>query len=243
MHKFFTSEFLNDEALIKGDDVKHAWKVLRLKVGDKVEVNDLNGNEYLGEIKKITKEEVVIGNLTHLDTTMESPIKITLFQGIPKGQKMELICQKSCELGVNKVVPLITERVVPEAEKEYKKLERLRRIILEASKQSKRSQIMEITEPKRISDIREEFKGLLIVPYEEERGLGIKSIESEVLKSEEIGIVIGPEGGFEKEEIEALKTLDGKIVTLGPRILRTETAGLVTASIIQYIKGDMGGKI
>lgn len=242
MHKFFTEDIKDGRAYIVGDDVKHAWKVLRLKVKDKVEINDLRGREYLGEIEVIDKERVVVKIGEEVHSSNESPVKISLYQGIPKGQKMELICQKATELGLYKVVPLITERIVPNSKDEYKKLDRLKRIILEASKQSKRTMIMDLLEPIGLNDIQKEGEDLIIVPYENAIGQGIRSFEEEIKRAEKIGIVIGPEGGFEEEEIKTLEGFGAKIVTLGPRILRTETAGLVTAAILSYIRGDLGGK-
>lgn len=245
MHKFFTEDIKDGYAYITGEDVRHAWKVLRLKAGDEVELNNLSGTEYTGVLEEITKDRVSVKITGESEKGNESPFEITLFQGIPKGQKMELICQKACELGCVRVVPLITERVIPDAGKEYRKLDRLKRIILEASKQSKRSRIMDITEPISIDEIEntKDLADILIVPYENAEGKGIKSIEGVIENAESAGIVIGPEGGFEEEEIKYLEKTGAHIVTLGPRILRTETAGMAVMSVLQYIRGDFGGKV
>ena len=160
---------------------------------------------------------------------------------------MDLIAQKATELGVKEITPVITERVVIKSEiGEYKKLDRWQRISLEACKQSKRSLIPIINSPIEFEKLLKLLGNmdLIVVPYENEEGYGIKNVfknlHTEVKK---VGIVIGPEGGFEEEEILKLKALGAHIVTLGPRILRTETAGFVCASLIMYEIGDLGGKV
>lgn len=244
MHKFFTEDIESELARITGPDVKHAWKVLRLKAGDDVLVNDLAGTDYLGRIRHVNKEEVLVDLISKSDKSNESPLQITVFQGLPKGQKMDLIVQKLSELGVVRLVPMLTHRVVPEVRNSYRKLDRLRRISLEAGKQARRSRLLEVAEPLALGDLSDELKNLdlVIVPYEEMSGAGIKSIESSILAATQIGLVVGPEGGFEDSEIEWLMEQGAKIVTLGPRILRTETCALSVVSILQYLAGDMAGE-
>ncbi|MDO5038765.1 16S rRNA (uracil(1498)-N(3))-methyltransferase [Clostridium sp.] len=249
MHKFFTpSEYVfGDYAKIIGDDVKHIYKVLRLSEGEEVVLNDCNGTEYLAKINEVTKSEVTLDIVKKLDLNNESNIEIVLFQGMPKAQKMDLIVQKGTELGITKFVPLITDRVDVKLKGDFKKLDRLNRIALEACKQSKRSIIPRVLEPIKINDLIKEIKefDLLIVPYENKEDFGIKSLMKDLDKNsiKRIGIVVGPEGGFEEAEIEKLKTEGAYIITLGKRILRTETAGFVATSLIQYELGDLGGKI
>lgn len=249
MHKFFTpSEYVfGDYAKIIGDDVKHIYKVLRLSEGEEVVLNDCNGTEYLAKINEVTKSEVILDIVKKLDLNNESNIEIVLFQGMPKAQKMDLIVQKGTELGITKFVPLITDRVDVKLKGDFKKLDRLNRIALEACKQSKRSIIPRVLKPIKINDLIKEIKefDLLIVPYENKEDFGIKSLMKDLDKNsiKRIGIVVGPEGGFEEAEIEKLKTEGAYIITLGKRILRTETAGFVATSLIQYELGDLGGKI
>lgn len=244
MHKFFTEDIESELARITGPDVKHAWKVLRLKAGDDVLVNDLAGTDYLGRIRHVNKEEVLVELTSKSDKSNESPLQITVFQGLPKGQKMDLIVQKLSELGAVRLVPMLTHRVVPEVRNSYRKLDRLRRISLEAGKQARRSRLLEVAEPIALSDLSDELKNLdlVIVPYEEMTGAGIKTIESSILAATQIGLVVGPEGGFEDSEIQWLMERGAKIVTLGPRILRTETCALSVVSILQYLAGDMAGE-
>lgn len=249
MHKFFVSKdnIKGDFASINGDDVKHIYKVLRLNVGDNIGINNCCGEEYLGEIISIDKSNVEVKLIKKLPINNESNLEIYLYQGFPnKPSKMDLIVQKSTEIGVRQIIPLITKRVVIKNESNNnKKINRWRKISLESCKQCKRSLIPEITMPIEFETLNSELEkmDLIIVPYEDQKDLGIKSVikSLEGMKINKVGIVIGPEGGFEESEIEYLKDSGAYIVTLGPRILRTETAGLVTSSIIMYELGDLGG--
>lgn len=254
MHKFFTSQnnITETQGIILGDDVKHIYKVLRLNEGEKVVLNDCEGTEYLGKINTITKSEVVVDIIEKLDINNESRVKIHLYQGLPKGQKMDLIVQKGTELGIYKFIPTITSRVDVKLKGEFKKLDRLNRIALEASKQSKRSIIPKVNEVVNFQEALNELRNmdLVLVPYENAENFGIKTLMKK-LKDEKvdldsiknIGIVIGPEGGFEEEEIETLKEQGAYIITLGNRILRTETAGFTATALVQYELSDLGGML
>lgn len=248
MHKFFVNknDINGDSAVISGDDVKHIYKVLRLQVGDKVNINNCEGEEFLGEIEEISKKQVIVKFIKKLPLNNESNVEVYLFQGLPKSAKMDLIVQKTTELGVKEVTPIVTERVVVKNELgEFKKIDRWCRIALEACKQSKRSLVPKINTPIEFRSLLEVLKqmDLIIVPYENAEGYGIKKVVNNIDKDsiKKIGIIIGPEGGFEESEIEALEKLGAHIVTLGPRILRTETAGFVCMSLLMYELGDLGG--
>lgn len=251
MHKFFTpKENINDlEGKILGEDVKHIYKVLRLAIGEKVILNDCEGTEFLGEISDLSKTEVTLKIIEKLNSNNESNLEIYLFQGLPKAQKMDLIVQKGTELGIVKFIPTITSRVDVKLSGEFKKLDRLNRIALEAAKQSKRSIIPIVTQPIDFARVLLEMKSmdLFIVPYENTENFGIKGVINELKEKNnlenihKIGIMVGPEGGFESEEIEKLKQEGAYIITLGSRILRTETAGFVATSLVQYELGDLGG--
>ncbi|MBS5986805.1 RsmE family RNA methyltransferase [Clostridium sp.] len=253
MHKFFTpAENINsNEGKILGDDVKHIYKVLRLSEGEEVVLNNCIGDEFLGKIKSISKTEVIIDILEKLDVNNESPIEIYLYQGLPKSQKMDLIVQKGTELGISKFVPTITDRVDVKLKGEFKKLDRLNRIALEAAKQSKRSLIPTVDEPISFDDVLGELEelDLFLVPYENAENFGIKGVIKDLRDSgrldnvKKIGIMVGPEGGFEEEEIERLKEKGAYIITLGSRILRTETAGFTATALVQYELGDLGGNV
>lgn len=254
MHKFFTEPHnINEtEGKILGDDVKHIYKVLRLSEGEEVVLNNCEGIEYLGEIESITKNEVIVKINKKLDINNESKVKIHLFQGLPKGQKMDLIVQKGTELGVAQFIPTITARVDVKLKGEFKKLDRLNRIALEACKQSKRSIIPQVKEVIDFDEAINELKNmdLIIVPYENAEDFGVKTLVRKLEKDNidletinNVGILIGPEGGFEETEISTLKEQGAYIVTLGNRILRTETAGFTATALIQYELGDLGGKL
>lgn len=248
MHKFFTPKelFTDTHAVITGDDVKHIYKVLRVTKGEKVAINNLCGEEFLGEIDEVNKQEVIVKIIEKLDTNNESELKVHLFQGMPKATKMDLIVQKGVELGISEFIPVITDRVDVKLKGEFKKLDRLNKISLEASKQSKRSHIAKVVEPIEFSKALEEMKkfDIVVVPYENATGYGIRSmvktIDAKSIKT--AAIMIGPEGGFEESEIQKLKDIGAHIVTLGPRILRTETAGFTCSTLLQYELGDLGGK-
>ena len=252
MHKFFTEphNISDDKGIIVGDDVKHIYKVLRLNEGEEVVLNNCEGTEYLGKINSINKSEVIIDIIEKLDTNNESDIKIHLFQGLPKGQKMDLIVQKGTELGINEFIPTITRRVDVKLKGEFKKLDRLNRIALEASKQSKRSIIPKVKEVINFDEAMSQLKDmdLVLVPYENAENFGIKTLMRQLREENvdlsyihNVGIVIGPEGGFEEEEITALSNQGAYIVNLGKRILRTETAGFTATALIQYELSDLGG--
>ena len=247
MHKFFTPAelFTDTHAVIRGDDVKHIYKVLRVTKGEKVAINNLCGEEFLGEIEEVNKQEVIVKIIEKFDTNNESNLEIYLFQGMPKASKMDLIVQKGVELGIKEFIPVITSRVDVKLKGEFKKLDRLNKIALEASKQSKRSHIAKILEPINFEEALNSMKemDLIVVPYENATGYGVKSMAKVIGDKDirKIAVVIGPEGGFEEEEIEMLKNIGAHIVTLGPRILRTETAGFTCSSLLQYEFGDLGG--
>lgn len=249
MHKFFVppENFGLDEAVIIGDDVKHIYKVLRLGKGEKISINNLNGKEFIGEIVNLTKEKVTVKILEQLDAICESNINIHLYQGMPKASKMDGIVQKGTELGVNKIIPLWTKRVIiRRGEASQSKVDRWKKIAIESCKQCKRNTIPTIEQGIDMKELYLRLKSydLIIVPYENSEDSGIKAVKEKLNEKEikNIAIIIGPEGGFETDEIEKLKALRGEIVTLGRRILRTETAGVIASAIIQYEFGDLGGE-
>lgn len=249
MHRFFVEDknIFDEKILIEGEDVIHISKVLRLCKGEKILVSNKRGNEYLCKIDELNKKEVICVILECIGNETESPLEIILFQGLPKAQKMDLIIQKCVELGITKIQPVISERVVIKVE--YKdisnKIDRWNRISMEAAKQSNRGIIPIVAEPVKINEAIDELKkmDLPIVPYEKEKARGLKDTLLEFKNAKKIGIFIGPEGGFSETEINMCIENNIIPVTLGPRILRTETAGFSALSIIQYEIGDMGGNI
>ncbi|SHJ75426.1 16S rRNA (uracil(1498)-N(3))-methyltransferase [Tepidibacter formicigenes] len=231
------------QCFIEGEDVKHISRVLRCNIGDKLEICDGNNNEYICEISNITKKQVFFNIAQKININRESNIKVKIYQGLPKGQKMDLILQKSTEVGVSEIIPVITKRSVAKIDgKKDKKIERWERIIYEAAKQSKRGIIPKVKGPLTFEEALLDMKNndLNLVPYEKEDSKSIKNVLKGV-NINSIGIFIGPEGGFEEEEIHELKNIGGISVSLGPRILRTETASIVVSSIVLYELSDLKG--
>ncbi len=241
MHRFYVDCFDGNGKTIDitGGDVNHIKNVLRLRPEDEIIIGDGAGNDYICRIKSIDKDRVtalicdVTRNVAELDT------RIILFQGMPKSDKLEFIIQKAVELGVYEIVPVITERTIVKIDKgkEGKKLERFRAIAASAAKQSGRGIIPEV---KPFMSFKEAlcFAGQLdmnIIPYENAHGMEYsRQIIKTIRGKKTLGIFIGPEGGFAKEEVEAAVSLGAKCITLGNRILRTETAGIAALSIIMF---------
>lgn len=248
MDRFFVEKknvnLENNTCLIEGEDVKHISKVLRCRVGENLEICDNDNNEYICEITNIDKSQVELNILEKVDIKRESDLKIKVYQGLPKGPKMEMILQKLTEVGVDEIILVETKRTVVKVDnkKEDKKIERWERIIYEAAKQSKRGKIPTLrgvlSFKEALADMKE--NDFNIAPYENER---TKSIKQAIkgLDINNIGIFVGPEGGFEDTEIQAIEEIGGQSVSLGPRILRTETASLVASSIVLYELSDLGG--
>lgn len=253
---FLEPEQLNsDRIFITGDHARHLAVVLRVKPGDPVTIFDGTGFQYSCTILKSHKKEVVAECISKEPCSAESPVSITLAQGLAKGEKMDLIIQKSTELGVNKIIPLITER---SQIRHTEKTGRWRRIALSASQQSGRSKVPHIDDPVSIDEFFsrqitpsarsyiEDIKGVTlgitanIIFSEEQKKRNLKQILSGLGTVSHITLLIGPEGGFSKDEVRTAVEKGFIDVSLGPRILRTETAPLSALSIIQYELGDMG---
>ena len=177
--------------------------MFRLKEGAVISINNCDGHEYIGEIMSTDKKEVLVNIREEISLNNESPIDANLFQGLPKSSKMDLIAQKATELGVKAITPVITERVIIKKEiGEYKKLDRWQRIVLEACKQSKRSLIPIVNSPIEFEDLLKLLKNmdLIVVPYENQEGHGIKNVIQNLHRRKKVGIVIGPEGGLRKKQ-------------------------------------------
>jgi RNA methyltransferase, RsmE family len=248
MSRFFINASAVDidakSIIISGDDVNHIKNVLRAVSGDKLVVSDGSGNEYTVCIDNIYKEKISATIIESYKNRTEPPIEVTLFQGIPKSDKMDTIIQKSVELGISKIVPVITERTVVRFDgiKDMEaKAKRWQRISLEAAKQCNRGLVPVVELPLKFDKALEASKeyALKLIPYEIEREIGIRNYLKDYSEGK-ICFYIGPEGGFTDNEID--KAIKSNIipVTLGPRILRTETAGAAVLSILMYELGDMG---
>ena len=247
MPKFFVKqEQVNEnkqEIKIKGTDVNHLKNVLRIKIEDKIEVCNLeNQQNYYCQVKEIEKECITEKILEKIMHTPESNVKVSVFQGLPKAEKMELIIQKAVELGVYDITPVEMKRcIVKLKEKDAdKKIQRWQKISEVAAKQCGRNIIPEIHSVISSKDIGNKILeyDVVLVAYEEEKIITLKEELLKLKQNEQdeikIAIVIGPEGGLENKDVEDWKENGAKVITLGKRILRTETVALQMLSIIMY---------
>lgn len=243
MHKFFVSSDQIQNKLVKiiGEDVKHISNVLRLQPLDKVIVCDKSvNNSYVAEIINMNKEYTECNIINKIIETTEPDVNIDLFQGLPKSDKMEYIIQKTIEIGVRNIYPVSFERCVVKLDKktEEKKLDRWKKIAEAAAKQSKRDIISNIENVINIENICQNIEkyDIILLAYENEQNNTLKYELQKLDKNKKlsIGVIIGPEGGLSEKEVDKLITAGAKCVSLGKRILRTETAPLVVLSDIIY---------
>lgn len=243
MQKFFVEEnqIENNKIYIEGTDVNHISNVLRLDKKEKIQICNKNTLEnYIAEIEEIQKEKIITNIVEKLQTIVESNVEIHLYQGLPKADKMELIIQKTTELGIYKIIPVDMIRCVVKLDEKdaKKKIERWQKIAEGAAKQSKRDIIPKIENKVKLKDLTDKIKeyDIFIVAYEEEKAKTLKQVlkKLENKNNYKIGILIGPEGGIDSKEIEILKENGAVIATLGKRILRTETAPIAMVSNVLY---------
>lgn len=249
MPKFFVKqEQVNDgKIVIENQDVKHIRNVLRAKVGEKLEIcNSETGENFLCSIFEFSEDKIWCNIEQKIQEETESNVKVTIFQGLPKADKMEYIIQKSVELGTYDITPVDMKRCVVKLDEKNakKKIERWQKISEVAAKQCGRNiipQVNSVINVKKLCEIIENYD-IVLVAYENEDDNSLKNelsqikdkIEDNQNKEFKIGIVIGPEGGLEKHDVESLERSGAKIITLGKRILRTETVSLNVLSIIMY---------
>lgn len=239
-HFFVTPAQVKEVSIfVEGSDVNHMRNVLRMRIGEKVTVSDGNNKQYLCEVERYEETEAVLHIIEEQQVDTELTSKIYLFQGLPKQDKMELIVQKAVELGVYEVIPVSTRRAVVKLDekKAKKKVERWQQIAESAAKQAGRGYIPTVAAVQSFKEALETAKELdvVLIPYELAKGMQeTKEIISKIQPGQSVGIFIGPEGGFEKEEVEASLEIGAKAITLGKRILRTETAGLTTLSVLMF---------
>ena len=236
-HFFVFEEQINGEnAYIEGSDVNHIANVLRMKPGEELLISVKGDWDYLCKIVDIETDRVNLKVLESMEQR-ELPVNITLLQGIPKSDKLEMIIQKAVELGVSEIIPVKTKRVVVKIDEKKvdTKVNRWNAIAESAAKQSKRSIIPKVYEPMSIDNALEIVKdfGVKLIPYENADGIDkTRKILDNMDKTKNIAVFIGPEGGFEESEVERIKNSGFEVITLGKRILRTETAGLALLSNI-----------
>ena len=244
MSRFFIPKenVLETNIKITGDDVVHISKVLRLGAGDDLTCCDGKGNDDLVRIKSISKTEIICDILNKKKSDTEPAIKVSLIQGLPKAAKMDYIIQKNTELGISEIFPCNLKRCISKNEKD-KKTERWQKIAKEAAQQSGRGIVPEIHNTVNLKDAVKILKNadISFVAYECEENHNLKSALLSEKNPKSVAFMIGPEGGFDKSEIEFLENEGIAVISLGKRILRTETAGEAVLSMIMYEIGDING--
>lgn len=242
MYRFYVENenIKEKEILITGSDVNHIKNVLRMRIDERLIICNGQGKDFYCIIADMSLDCIRVQIEEVVETASELKTKLYLFQGLPKKDKMELIIQKAVELGVYEIIPVITKRTIVKIEdkkKEQKKMERWQSISLSAAKQSMRGLIPTIKEPMSYKEALKYAKSLdaSVIPFEHAKGMEeTKKLIQQMKGKQSVGIFIGPEGGFEDDEIENAISEGITPITLGKRILRTETAGLAILSILMY---------
>lgn len=242
MYRFFVepSQIQDKRIVITGRDVNHIKNVLRMKIGEEIAVsNGIDSREYRCGIEEYTEDEVICTLRFIKEDGVELPSKIYLFQGLPKADKMELVIQKAVELGVYEVIPVAAKRCVVKLDdkKAAAKISRWQSIAEAAAKQSKRSVIPTVHDVMSMGEAIAYAKDMdvRLIPYELAEDMGhTKALIEAVSAGNSIAVFIGPEGGFEESEVQAAVSAGIEPITLGRRILRTETAGMTVLSWLMY---------
>ena len=242
MYRFFVepNQIGEESIVIVGKDVNHIKNVLRMKIGETILISDGSDKEYICSVEKIADDEITAKIEDINGKTRELPIKVTLFQALPKGDKMETIIQKMVELGAYQIVPMSTKRCVVklDAKKAANKVKRWNAIAESAAKQSGRMMIPQVHSVLTMKEAFAYAKGFEVnlIPYELAEGMKeTRAILEQVKPGMRVGIFIGPEGGFERSEVEAAMEAGAAPVSLGKRILRTETAGMTALSVLMFL--------
>ena len=241
MPRFFVTraQVQGDAIVIQGNDVNHIKNVLRMRPGDELSLSDGEGMDYFCKIASIDRDEVRVNIENSWNSYVELPVKLYLFQGLPKGDKMELIIQKAVELGVYEIIPVRTKRVIVKLDdkKESKKIARWQQIAEGGAKQSGRGLIPEVKPVMGFAEALKYASSLdaTLIPYEKAEGIQkTREIIHDLKGKKSVAVFIGPEGGFDEKEVEDAIASGAFPVTLGRRILRTETAGLTMLSILMF---------
>ena len=240
MARFFTTSIAGDTALLEGEDTRHIAKSLRMRVGEELTLCDSAGTDYTCIITAIQDSQVALQVCGRIPTRSEMPVKIRLYQAVPKGEKMDWIVQKAVELGVAEVIPVLTARCVsrPDSKTAAKKQDRLARIALEAAKQSGRGIVPQVAAqlPFEAALRQAAQSGRVLLFYERAQRPLREHLTA--FSGDSLDIFVGSEGGFAPEEVELAQAHGAKIASLGPRILRCETAALCALSAVSYALGE-----
>ncbi|MEG0797431.1 MAG: 16S rRNA (uracil(1498)-N(3))-methyltransferase [Acidaminococcaceae bacterium] len=244
MHRFFVPTPFAEKMQIVGMDAHHICKVLRMQSGQHLQLVSSDGVTALMEIESVTASAAFVRFVSYLASSSEPAVKLVLAQGLAKGEKMDFVVQKAVEIGVSRIIPLALEYSVVQldAAKAEKKVARWQKIAAEAAKQCKRD-LVPLVEP--VINLREllakEHATLRLLASESEQQVGLKQVLQSGGKTDEILLIVGPEGGIAPAELKLAEDSGVYAISLGKRILRTETAGLVAAAAIFYETGDLGG--
>lgn len=242
--RFFAppANFQNSKVILDVDEAKHLREVLRLREGAKVNVFDGAGREFSAIAEKIGRRETILEITKEIPPSApESDLDLTLAVALLKGEKFDLVVQKACELGVTKIIPLQTKRAdvqIKDARDGIKKIERWRRIALEAAKQSGRAKLMKVDAPVSF-EIFITGKETTKILFSEKGGQNFESFTNENSAVKKLAAIVGAEGGWEDSEIELARKNNSNIITLGGRILRAETAAITVAALLQNHFGDL----
>lgn len=241
MARFFADEIHGDTAILI-EDAAHIGRILRMQAGDALTVYDGTGMQYDGHITSLERDGVRVSLKNARPADTEPDLQVTVYQGICKGARFETATQKCVELGAVRIVPLHVAHCEIAARDMQKRLPRLQKIAREAAKQCGRGIVPQVAMPVSLADVCALPHELLLCPYEAARAQGLRRVAAQHPAVRRIGLVIGPEGGFAKAEIEALQRAGAQIVTLGPRILRTETAGPAALAALMALYGQWDGE-
>ncbi|MEW6173467.1 MAG: 16S rRNA (uracil(1498)-N(3))-methyltransferase [Bacillota bacterium] len=244
-------EWRGDVVPVRGEDMRYLIRVLRLGAGDGVTVLDGQGRVFSAVINNVTNEAVFLALAEEITPDTEPGVRVALFQAVPKGDKMDLVVQKATELGAYRIVPVITERVVarPDVKKAVRRRDRWQRIAREASRQCGRSMVPAVETMLSLQaalELHHSTSFLGIMPWEGEEELSLRGFLEGILcaptseRGNGISVFIGPEGGFSLSEVDAARACGVVTVSLGKRILRTETAGMITLALILHAFGELG---
>lgn len=249
MRRFFIGpeDITGCEAIVTGEEAGHMTRTLRMRPGERVLLNDGQGREYTAQITAVGANRVNLNIESEQPASGEPPVEVILVQGLPKGNKMESVIQKGTEVGVKKFIPVAAKRSVVQftGPKAQRRCQRWQRVAREAAKQCGRGLVPQVYAPQELSAALEMIAtcAFTVVFWEGEKKTGLKQVLASPVDRNSVGIVIGPEGGWTEEEVKEMKNKGVVPVSLGPRILRTETAGIVAAALFIYELGDLGGPV
>lgn len=242
-HRFYAApaQINNSSVTLDAEEAHHLTRVLRLGEGAQVFVFDGEGDEYECEVARVAKHQVELRILRQLGGAVESPLRLTLAQALVKGDKFDWVVQKSTELGVTRIVPLITEYcdVRRAEERAEQRMQRWRRISLEALKQCGRRKLVEISEPAPFEDFCESAAGSDCLIFSERGGRTLREVSAEASYAGRITLCVASEGGWSERELQKAEASGFIAVHLGSRILRTETAAIVAVTLAQHLFGDL----